>query len=133
MIKEPREDNTTITAHMNSSNIFTISLSPSRYQASPCIQDISLSTDLLWHHRLGHLNFHSIQTMQDKELVERMPRLSITTQNCESSAKGKTHRLPFPKTTYSRADRPLKCSYGPMGPSKYSISRRKEILPSDSR
>ncbi|CAL2226910.1 unnamed protein product [Prunus armeniaca] len=61
----------------------------------------------LWHKRYGHLNYTSLMLLQDKEMVQGLPRLQVTKHVCSGCATGKGHREPFDKEKVWRASQPL--------------------------
>ncbi|OMO54668.1 Zinc finger, CCHC-type [Corchorus capsularis] len=54
----------------------------------------------LWHKRLGHVNYKSLQEMKKKNLVENLPMISQCSSICEVCEYGKQSRLPFPKHSW---------------------------------
>ncbi|GJW56712.1 zinc finger, CCHC-type containing protein [Tanacetum coccineum] len=66
----------------------------------------------LWHARLGHLNFESLKTMAQRNLVHGIPTIKHTTQVCDVCLIGKHNRAPFPKKTKARSTSPLDLVYG---------------------
>ncbi|GJU74747.1 zinc finger, CCHC-type containing protein [Tanacetum coccineum] len=69
-------------------------------------------TTWLWHARLGHLNFESLKTMNQKDLVHGVPAIKHTTQICDVCLVGKQSRAPFPKKAKGRSTSPLDLIYG---------------------
>nr|GEY65329.1 zinc finger, CCHC-type [Tanacetum cinerariifolium] len=69
-------------------------------------------TTWLWHARLGHLNFESLKTMNQKDLVHGVPAIKHTTQICNVCLVGKQSRAPFPKIAKGRSTLPLDLIYG---------------------
>ncbi|XP_028072574.1 uncharacterized protein LOC114274797 [Camellia sinensis] len=57
----------------------------------------------LWHRRLGHLNFHSLKVLHQKNMVQGLPSIEEIHDVCEGCALGKHHRQPFPKGVAWRA------------------------------
>ncbi|RDX88846.1 hypothetical protein CR513_29505, partial [Mucuna pruriens] len=55
------------------------------------------SDALLRHFHYGHLNFDDLRTLQQKEMVASLPKLSIPLEICEECVIGKQHRESFPK------------------------------------
>nr|GEY77700.1 zinc finger, CCHC-type [Tanacetum cinerariifolium] len=51
----------------------------------------------LWHARLGHLNFESLKSMAQRNLVRGIPTIKHTSQVCDVCLIGKHSRAPFPK------------------------------------
>ncbi|GKA65283.1 zinc finger, CCHC-type containing protein [Tanacetum coccineum] len=66
----------------------------------------------LWHARLGHLNFESLKSMAQKDLVHGIPTIKHTTQICDVCLIGKHSRAPFPKKSKARSTSPLDLVYG---------------------
>lgn len=58
---------------------------------------------LLWHERMGHINFHSLKSMADNGLIPGLKINSPDTLFCENCQYGKLHRKPFQKKTQERA------------------------------
>ena len=84
-----------------------------------------------WHRRLGHLNFDSMNRMQQEELVTGLPTLTEVNDACEGCIFGKHHREKFDKEGSTRASKPLELIHtdlcGPMqnqsiGGNKYFIT-----------
>nr|GEZ72361.1 zinc finger, CCHC-type [Tanacetum cinerariifolium] len=66
----------------------------------------------LWHARLGHLNFESLRSMAQRDLVHGIPAIKHTTQICDVCLIGKHSRAPFPKKAKARSTSPLDLVYG---------------------
>ncbi|GJX87170.1 zinc finger, CCHC-type containing protein [Tanacetum coccineum] len=66
----------------------------------------------LWHARLGHLNFESLKSMAQRDLVHGIPAIKHTTQVCDVCLIGKHSRAPFPKKAKARSTSPLDLVYG---------------------
>ncbi|GJR20554.1 zinc finger, CCHC-type containing protein [Tanacetum coccineum] len=66
----------------------------------------------LWHARLGHLNFKSLKSMAQKDLVHGIPTIKHTTQVYDVCLIGKHSRVPFPKKAKARSTSPLDLVYG---------------------
>ncbi|GJZ61549.1 zinc finger, CCHC-type containing protein [Tanacetum coccineum] len=66
----------------------------------------------LWHARLGHLNFESLRSMAQRDLVQGIPTIKHTTQVCDVCLIGKHSRAPFPKKAKARSTSPLDLVYG---------------------
>ena len=63
----------------------------------------------LWHRRLGHLNFHGVQRMQDViQATDATPGdlAAPTSEVCGACAMGKQHRPSFPRSDH-KTSRPL--------------------------
>nr|GEX37060.1 zinc finger, CCHC-type [Tanacetum cinerariifolium] len=66
----------------------------------------------LWHARLGHLNFESLKSMVQKDLVHGIPAIKHTSQICDVCLIGKHSRAPFPKKAKARSTSTLDLVYG---------------------
>ncbi|GJR59176.1 zinc finger, CCHC-type containing protein [Tanacetum coccineum] len=66
----------------------------------------------LWHARLGHLNFESLKSMAQRDLVYGIPAIKHATQICDVCLIGKHSRAPFPKKAKARSTSPLDLVYG---------------------
>ena len=74
------------------------------YSSSDCTS----SSEALWHRRLGHLGMQGMQMMAKNQMVSGLDfDLKQESTFCESCVKGKSHRLPFQRSTTNRADQPL--------------------------
>nr|GEU31468.1 zinc finger, CCHC-type [Tanacetum cinerariifolium] len=84
----------------------------------------------LWHARLGHLNFESLKSMAQRDLVREIPTTKHTTQVCDVCLIGKHSRARFPKKEKTRSTSPLDLVYGDLcGPiTPLTPSRKKYIL-----
>ncbi|KAJ0621560.1 putative RNA-directed DNA polymerase [Helianthus annuus] len=74
----------------------------------------------VWHARLGHVNFKSLEELTKKNLVEGVPHIKHQTELCEGCLISKQTRKPFPKETTWRASKPLELVHadlcGPITP-----------------
>ena len=81
----------------------------------------------LWHSRLGHLNFHTLQEMSRKKSVEGLPPFVIPRKVCRSCVARKHHRTSFSKKSAFRATEPLELIHidicGPITPTTLGGSR----------
>jgi len=82
-------------------NIYIVDQVPSKI----CLTTSVCSKGNIWHHRLGHLNHKSIQSMKD--LVEGLPSISPSVGLCEKCILGKMHRQKFEKDKATRASQLL--------------------------
>ncbi|KAL6287822.1 hypothetical protein ACE6H2_012212 [Prunus campanulata] len=72
----------------------------------------------LWHRRYGHLNYLSLMLLQEKDMVQGLPKLQEAEKVCSGCAIGKSHRSSFNKEKVWRASQPLELIHsdicGPM-------------------
>ncbi|KAD5802449.1 hypothetical protein E3N88_13809 [Mikania micrantha] len=75
----------------------------------------------LWHARLGHVSFATLEAIGRNNLVAGMPAIKHPKQVCEGCMVAKQTRLPFPQETTWRASKPLELIHadlcGPITPS----------------
>ncbi|KAJ0558737.1 putative RNA-directed DNA polymerase [Helianthus annuus] len=80
-----------------------------------------------WHARLGHANFHVVETMAKKKLVRGLPCISHPEQLCEACLVAKQTRKSFPKEAQWRATKPLELLHadlcGPITPQTWGGNR----------
>nr|GEV88543.1 zinc finger, CCHC-type [Tanacetum cinerariifolium] len=83
----------------------------------------------LWHARLGHLNFESLRSMAQRDLVHGIPSIKHTTQICDVCLIGKHSRASFPKKAKARSTSPLDLVYGDLcGPITPPTPSRKKYI-----
>ncbi|GJR92333.1 retrovirus-related pol polyprotein from transposon TNT 1-94 [Tanacetum coccineum] len=89
-----------------------------RYEEHTALKAITEDEALLWHRRLGYLNFQSLNLLHQKILVGGLPQIHEIKGVCEGCALEKHHRKPFPKGVAWRAKEILKLVHtefcGPM-------------------
>ncbi|GJZ21018.1 putative ribonuclease H-like domain-containing protein [Tanacetum coccineum] len=62
----------------------------------------------LWHRRLGHINFKTMNKLVNENLVRGLPsKLFENDQTCVACQKGKQHRASFKSKTLSSISQPL--------------------------
>jgi hypothetical protein len=66
----------------------------------------------LWHARYGHVNFHALKNLADKEMVLGMPHIDQIERVCDGCLVGKQHRASFPAVSSFRAATPLEILHG---------------------
>jgi transposase InsO family protein len=66
----------------------------------------------LWHGRYGHVNFHALKKLADKEMVLGMPHIDQLERVCDGCLVGKQHRTSFPAVSRFRASTPLELLHG---------------------
>lgn len=102
-----------------------------KYGGNFALKAESVDESWLWHRRLGHLNFHGLKLLCQKNMVQGLPTcIEEKNEVCEGCALGKHHRKPFPKGVAWRAKEVLELVHtdvcGPMttpshGENKYFI------------
>lgn len=95
--------------HRGLNRLYKVTLRPS--------QPICLLSKLddeawLWHARLGHVNFHVLETMTKKKLVNGVPVIKHPKQVCGGCMVAKQTRQPFPQESEWRAKQPLELIHG---------------------
>jgi transposase InsO family protein len=75
--------------------------------ANPSHRESDLHLSQLWHSRLGHVNFQSLNILNPKNLVRGFPAFKVVPQTCVACQKGKQTRERFPHKSTSRTTTPL--------------------------
>jgi hypothetical protein len=68
-----------------------------KYKEHSALKATTTDEALLWHRRLGHLNFQSLNLLHQKNMVGGLPQIHEIEGVCEGCALGKHHRKPFPE------------------------------------
>ncbi|KAM2001220.1 hypothetical protein EV1_008213 [Malus domestica] len=72
----------------------------------------------MWHKRFGHLNFRSLQQLQEHDMVIGLPEMHDSEGVCQGCAFGKNYRVSFLRESIWRAKMPLELIHsdvcGPM-------------------
>nr|GFA83178.1 putative ribonuclease H-like domain-containing protein [Tanacetum cinerariifolium] len=69
---------------------------------------VTLDESNLWHRRLGHVNFKTINKLVKRNLVRGLPTKVFTNDNsCVACKKGKQHRASCKSKTVSSVNQPL--------------------------
>ena len=88
-----------------------------------CLKSCVEDTSWLWHLRFGHLNFGSLKTLVNEDMVHGLPKINHPNQLCEGCLFGKQARKSFPTEATSRASKPLQLVHadvcGPIKPSSH--------------
>ncbi|GJU44048.1 retrovirus-related pol polyprotein from transposon TNT 1-94 [Tanacetum coccineum] len=76
------------------SNLYTISVEDMMKSSPICLlSKASKNKSWLWHHRLNHLNFGTINNLARKDLVQGLPRLKFKKDNlCSACLLGKSKK-----------------------------------------
>nr|GEW29908.1 integrase, catalytic region, zinc finger, CCHC-type, peptidase aspartic, catalytic [Tanacetum cinerariifolium] len=87
------EDGVDLLAGDRSSNLFTIALNEVASNSSTCLRaKASSSQSWLWHQRLSHLNFTTINYLVKNNLVQGLPKMKFEKDHlCSACEQGKIH------------------------------------------
>lgn len=66
----------------------------------------TLNTIMLWHKRMGHINFRTLKEMADNGRIPGLQIKNLDELFCEKCQYGKMHRLPFHRNLKLRAQKP---------------------------
>jgi hypothetical protein len=81
----------------------------------------------LWHARIGHVNFHALKLLVDKEMASGVPTVHHPNQLCQACLVAKQVRQPFPRMANYRAEALLELLHmdlcGPITPSTFAGNR----------
>lgn len=91
---------------------------------TPCLLLTNKVESSKWHARLGHVNFETLRSTIQKEVVLGLPSVHIEREVCGSCLLRKQARQAFPKATMYRATKTLELLHGdlcrPITPSTLS-------------
>nr|GFA55150.1 ribonuclease H-like domain-containing protein [Tanacetum cinerariifolium] len=92
-----------------SSNLYTISFNEIASNSSACLlAKASASQSWLWHQRLSHLNFATINNLMKNNLVRGLPKMKFKTDHlCSACEQGKIHRKHHKSKTDFASNKPL--------------------------
>ncbi|KAJ0828650.1 putative RNA-directed DNA polymerase [Helianthus annuus] len=104
--------------------------------AKPVCLSIHLDDEAwLWHARMGHANFATLESLSRNDLVVGMPRISHPNQICEGCLVAKQVSNPIPKEAQWRASMPLELIHadlcGPITPQTKGGNRYFMLLVDD--
>nr|GEX25452.1 hypothetical protein [Tanacetum cinerariifolium] len=103
------EDGVDLLTDDRSSNLFTISLNGVASNSLTCLlAKASSSQSWLWHQRLSHLNFATINNLVKNNLVQGLPKMKFEKDHlCSTCEKGKIHRKHHKSKTDFASNKPL--------------------------
>nr|GEZ58623.1 retrovirus-related Pol polyprotein from transposon TNT 1-94 [Tanacetum cinerariifolium] len=92
-----------------SSNLYTIALNEVASNSSTCLlAKASSSQSWLWHQRLSHLNFATINNLVKNNLVQGLPKMKFEKDHlCSACEQGKIHRKHYKSKKAFASNKPL--------------------------
>nr|GEX37885.1 retrovirus-related Pol polyprotein from transposon TNT 1-94 [Tanacetum cinerariifolium] len=92
-----------------SSNLYTIALNEVALNSSTCLlAKASSSQSWLWHQRLSHLNFATINNLVKNNLVQGLPKIKFEKDHlCSACEQRKIHRKHHKSKTAFASNKPL--------------------------
>nr|GEV46395.1 hypothetical protein [Tanacetum cinerariifolium] len=92
-----------------SSNLYTIALNEVASNSSTCLlAKASSSQSWLWHQRISHLNFATINNLVKNNLVQGLPKMKLEKDHlCSTCEQGKIHRKHHKSKTAFASNKPL--------------------------
>nr|GFA58383.1 copia protein [Tanacetum cinerariifolium] len=114
------EDGVDLLTSDRSSNLYTIALNKVESNSLTCLlAKASSSQSWLWHQRLSHLNFTTINNLVKNNLVQGLPKMKFEKDHlCFACEQGKIHRKHHKSKTVFASNKPLYLLYidlcGPM-------------------
>nr|GEW12704.1 putative reverse transcriptase domain-containing protein [Tanacetum cinerariifolium] len=116
----------------HSSNLYTIALNEVASNSSTCLlANASSSQSWLWHQRLSHLNFITINNLVKNNLVQGLPKMKFKKDHlCSACEQGKIHRKHHKSKTGFASNKPLYLLHMDLcGPMRVqSINRKRNVL-----
>ncbi|GJW33415.1 retrovirus-related pol polyprotein from transposon TNT 1-94 [Tanacetum coccineum] len=122
----------TIYFRSRDSNLYTISISDMAASSPVCLMYKATSTkSWLWHRRLSHLNFGTINQLTSKDLVDGLPKFKYNKDHlCSACEQGKSKKASLPPNLVPSTESKLELLHmdlcGPMRVA--SINGKKYIL-----
>ncbi|GJV42867.1 retrovirus-related pol polyprotein from transposon TNT 1-94 [Tanacetum coccineum] len=114
------------------SNIYTISIFKLATSFPVCLMSKATSTkSWLWHRRLSHLNFGTINQLTSKDLVDGLPKFKYNKDHlCSACEQGKSKKSSFPSKLVPSTESQLELLHMDLcGPMRVeSINDKKYIL-----
>ncbi|GJW69887.1 retrovirus-related pol polyprotein from transposon TNT 1-94 [Tanacetum coccineum] len=114
------------------SNLYTISISKMAGSSPVCLMSRATSTkSWLWHRRLSHLNFSTINQLTSKDLVNGLPKFKYNKDHlCSACEQGKSKRASLPPKLVPSTESKLELVHMDLcGPIRVaSINGKKYIL-----
>nr|GEW47518.1 retrovirus-related Pol polyprotein from transposon TNT 1-94 [Tanacetum cinerariifolium] len=103
------EDGVDLLTDDSSSNLYTIALNDIASNSSDCIiEKASSSQSWLWHQRLSHLNFFTINNRVKNNLVRGLPKMKFKKDHlCSACEQGKIHRKHHKSKIAFASNKPL--------------------------
>ncbi|GJW96029.1 integrase, catalytic region, zinc finger, CCHC-type containing protein [Tanacetum coccineum] len=103
------EDGVDLLASDRSSNLYTIALNEITSNSLACLlAKASSSQSWLWHQRLSHLNFATINKLAKNNLVLGLPKMKFKKDHlCSACEQGKMHRKHHKSKTAFASNQPL--------------------------
>nr|GFA47360.1 hypothetical protein [Tanacetum cinerariifolium] len=103
------EDGVDLLTGDRSSNLYTIALNEVALNSSSCLlAKASFSQSWLWHQRLSHLNFATINNLVKNNLVQGLPKMKFEKDHlCSVCEQGKIHRKHHKSKTAFASNKPL--------------------------
>nr|GFC57219.1 retrovirus-related Pol polyprotein from transposon TNT 1-94 [Tanacetum cinerariifolium] len=103
------EDGVDLLTGDRSSNLYTISLNKVTSNSLTClIAKASSSQSWLWHQRLSHLNFATINNLVKNNLVQGLPKMKFEKDHlCSACEQGKIHRKHHKSKMAFASNKPL--------------------------
>nr|GFB32445.1 hypothetical protein [Tanacetum cinerariifolium] len=103
------EDGVDLITGDRSSNLYTISLNKVASNSSTCLLAKASSSQFwLWHQRLSHLNFATINNLVKNNLVQGLPKMKFEKDHlCSACEQGNIHRKHHKSKTASASNKPL--------------------------
>ncbi|GKD60759.1 retrovirus-related pol polyprotein from transposon TNT 1-94, partial [Tanacetum coccineum] len=131
------EDGVDLLTGDRSSNLYTIALNEIASNSSACLlARASSSQSWLWHQRLSHLNFATINNLVKNNLVRGLPKMKFEKDHlCSACEQGKIHRKHHKSKMAFASNKPLYLLhmdlYGPIRVENVIFSMITRILESD--
>nr|GFB42813.1 hypothetical protein [Tanacetum cinerariifolium] len=125
------EDGVDLLTGDRSSNLYTIALNEVASNSSTCLLAKASSQSWLWHQRLSHLNFATINNLVKNNLVQGLPKMKVEKDHlCLACEQRKIHRKHHKSKMAFASNKPLYLLHMDLcGPMRVeSINRKRYVL-----
>ena len=104
-----KKDNKVVLTGVRKGNVYIADFNSTDAESITCLLSKASSVESwLWHKKLSHLNFKTMNDLVKKDLVRGMPLVEFTRDGlCDACQKGKQKKVSFSKKLISAIDEPL--------------------------
>nr|GFA22751.1 retrovirus-related Pol polyprotein from transposon TNT 1-94 [Tanacetum cinerariifolium] len=125
------EDGVDLLIGDRASNLYTIALNEVASNSSKCLlAKASSLQSWLWHQRLSHLNFDTINNLVKKNLVQGLPKMKFEKDHlCSACEQGKIHRKYHKSKMAFASNKPLYLHHMDLcGPMRVQNNMSRDVL-----
>ena len=131
-IVSKKKNNEVVLTGYRKGNVYLADFNSTKAESMTCLfSKATMDESWLWHKKLSHLNFKTMNELVKKDLVRGFPKLEFTKDGlCDACQQGKQRKASFKNKTVNTIVKPLELLhmdlFGPVN--VLSISRKKYCL-----